>query len=68
VEAARLVLAADPLHEEALRLLLRSLGARGDRAAVLRSYQEFARRLAEELDTTPSPETTALCRELVPGR
>ena len=59
--------AADPLHEEALKVLLRGLGGRGERAAALRSYQEFARRLAEELDTTPSPETAALCRELTAG-
>jgi ATP/maltotriose-dependent transcriptional regulator MalT/DNA-binding SARP family transcriptional activator len=66
-EAARQVLAADPLHEEALKVLLRALAARGERAAALRSYQDFVRRLADELDTAPSPETAALCRELTAG-
>ncbi|HYM80908.1 MAG TPA: BTAD domain-containing putative transcriptional regulator [Candidatus Limnocylindria bacterium] len=63
-DAARQVLASDPLHEEAERLLLRALGALGERAAVVRSYGEFAARLARELETSPSPETAALAEEL----
>jgi DNA-binding SARP family transcriptional activator len=63
-EVARRVLAFDPLHEEALRLLMRALAARGERAAALRLYHEFERRLAAELDTAPGPETVALSREL----
>jgi len=64
VEVTRRVLADDPLHEEALRLLMRALMARGERAAALRVYHEFGRRLASELDTAPGPETAALGREL----
>jgi LuxR family maltose regulon positive regulatory protein len=64
IEAARRVLAEDPLHEEALRLVMRALAAEGERAAALRLYRDFERRLAAELDTEPGPETAALGREL----
>lgn len=64
VDVARRILDQDALHEEALRLLMRGLTARGERAAAVRTCQEFERRLAAELDTTASPETVALRREL----
>jgi DNA-binding SARP family transcriptional activator len=63
-DAARRILDEDPLHEEALRVIMRALAAGGERAAALRACQEFERRLAAELDTTPGPETVALRREL----
>ena len=55
------VLELDPVHEEALQLLLRNLIARGRRREVQRRYQTFARRLEQEMGLTPLPET----RELV---
>lgn len=67
LEAARRVLADDPLSEEAVRVLLRALAAQGDRAMMLRSYRRFARRLIRELGTAPSPETRALAREIAAG-
>ena len=55
------VLELDPVHEEALQLLLRNLIARGRRREAQRRYQTFARRLEQEMGLTPLPET----RELV---
>jgi hypothetical protein len=36
----------------------------GDRAGALRLYQDFARRLRQELDAQPSAETTSLVAKL----
>ena len=58
---ARRALALEPENETALRRLLETLERAGDRAGALRSYETFARRLAQDLDQDPSPET----RELV---
>ena len=46
---ARRLAAWDPLDEEAERELMLALAAAGDRAAALRSYADFSRRLAREL-------------------
>lgn len=54
------VLKLDPLHEEALQGLLRSLLARGRRQEAVRRYRDFARRLREEMDLAPLDETTEL--------
>jgi DNA-binding SARP family transcriptional activator/predicted ATPase len=59
------LLAADPLDERALQVYLRALLAGGQAAQAGRVYQEFARRLAEELGIEPSAETRALHR--LPG-
>lgn len=63
-DVARRILDQDALHEEALRLLMRGLAARGERAAAVRACQQLERRLSAELDTAASPETVALRREL----
>lgn len=52
------------LHEPRHRLLLRTLDALGDRAGALAEHEAFTRRLAEELDVAPSPETQALVRAI----
>ena len=57
-------LALEPLDERATRRLLTLLREVGDRAGALRTYDEFARRLAAELEVEPSAETEALVREL----
>ncbi len=62
--AASRTLEDDPLHEEAQRQLMRVSAARNDRAALVRGYKAFAHRMRRELATEPSPETTALFREL----
>ena len=48
------LVAWDPLDEAAERELMLALAAAGDRAAALRSYAEFSRRLARELRLAPS--------------
>jgi DNA-binding SARP family transcriptional activator/tetratricopeptide (TPR) repeat protein len=56
----RRVLELEPLHEEALRLLLRGLLRRGRRREAHDRYQRFAARLRDELGLEPLPETAAL--------
>src|SRR4029077_6165223 len=46
--------------ESALRRLLRLLDHIGRRADAVREYEEFADRLALDLEATPSPETRSL--------
>lgn len=53
-----LLLAAD--DERALRRLITLLDGAGDRASALREYESFARRLEQEYELRPSPETQAL--------
>ena len=50
--------------ERTLRRLLSLLYRLGDRAGALSMYERFARRLADELDSTPAPETVALIEEI----
>lgn len=57
VRWARHALTIDPFDEQGVRRLLGLLGAAGDRAAAVRAYREFARRLEEELGLEPSRET-----------
>ncbi len=54
----------DPLNEEAYQGLMRCYLEAGDRARAIRVYQRCRRRLQEELDITPSPETEALYRSI----
>jgi len=49
-----------PYDESALRRLLRLLDHAGRRADAVRDYEDFADRLALDLDVAPSPETRAL--------
>ena len=58
------LLDSDPLDEEALRELLPLLVEMGRRTDALRRYQQFERRLSEELDVPPAPETIALVDRL----
>jgi DNA-binding SARP family transcriptional activator/TolB-like protein len=59
-EAARRAAALSPTDETALRRLLLLLERLGDRAAVVRVYQDFARKLQGEYELEPSAETRAL--------
>lgn len=54
--------------ERTLRRLLALLTRLGDHAGALSAYERFARRLAEDLGATPSPETLALVEEIRSGR
>ena len=50
--------------ERPLRRLLELLDRLGDRAGALRTYEDFARRLAAELQVEPAPETIALIERI----
>jgi len=50
----------EPDDERLLRQRIRVETGAGNRAAALRTYEEFAARLAAEYDAAPSPETAAL--------
>jgi serine/threonine-protein kinase len=63
VEACRHALRAAafaPDDEGTLRRLLELLDRVGDRAAAVKEYEAFARRLRDEYEAEPSPETQAL--------
>ena len=49
-----------PDDEAGLRRLLALLDRLGDRAGAIRAYDDFARRLSQDLELTPSAETAAL--------
>lgn len=49
-----------PWDESSLCRLIELLDRLGDRAGAIRTYDRFARRLAEEYDAEPAPETRAL--------
>jgi DNA-binding SARP family transcriptional activator len=57
---ARRAVELSPDDEAALRRYLGLLDRTGERSAALRAYDEFARRLAQELELEPSVETRAM--------
>lgn len=57
ITAARARLAGDPLDEHAHRGLIRALDRGGDRAGVVRAYEECRSVLAEQLGVDPSADT-----------
>ena len=57
--AATALMALDPVHEPALRTLMRLRAARGDRQGALRLFEAFRARLQAEYDAEPDPETLA---------
>src|SRR5438309_2213900 len=59
VHAARQGVALDPDDETALARLVALLDRSGDRAGALSAFETFRRRLQQEYDATPSPETDA---------
>ena len=65
--ALELALQADPLHEPALRSLLRVLAADGRRSAALQRYERARDDLRSAYGTDPDPETRQLYRELLVG-
>jgi DNA-binding SARP family transcriptional activator len=64
IQAARRLLAIDPLHEAAHRALMGLYAATGRRALALRQYATCARTLRHELGTRPEAETVR-CYEQV---
>ena len=53
-----------PDDESALRRLLGLLDRTGDRSGALRIYEEFTRRMAEDYDLRPSPETEVMVQHV----
>ncbi|MFW6080155.1 MAG: AfsR/SARP family transcriptional regulator, partial [Gemmatimonadota bacterium] len=64
VHWARRVVEFTPYDERAARRLMELLRATGDRAGALRTFRQLTRRLAEHLDTEPSPETRRLAEAI----
>ncbi len=61
---ARRAAALTPYDEAAHRRLLEYLDGAGDRAGALQEHEAFRRRLKEELDSEPAPETAALVAQI----
>jgi DNA-binding SARP family transcriptional activator len=61
---ARRALDLMPDDEPALRRLLALLDRAGDRPAAIQAYEDFARRMAQDLELEPSPETRALAESI----
>ncbi len=57
---ARQTLKLAPLDEALVRQVIELLANVGDRSGAVREYDAFTRRLAEELELEPAPETRAL--------
>jgi DNA-binding SARP family transcriptional activator/tetratricopeptide (TPR) repeat protein len=69
-ERAGRALELAPLDERGVRRRMMLLAGAGNRAGAVQTYEEFARRLAAELELEPDPETRALAAEIrhdVPG-
>ena len=64
---ARKAVAISPYDEIALRRLIVLLDRAGDRAGAVSAYEDFARRLAEELGLDPAMETVALADAIRTG-
>lgn len=60
-------LAVDPLHEQAVRGLMRVLAAAGRRSEALTRYERLRDDLRAAYGTDPDPETRRLYRELLTG-
>lgn len=61
---ARRSLALAPYDERALRRVMTLLDAVGERSGAVVEYEEFARRLEQELELEPAPETGALVESI----
>jgi DNA-binding SARP family transcriptional activator len=64
LRAARLAVAIDHLREDAHRLIIRALNAKGRRANALKHYEELISTLRRELDVGPDADTAELAVEL----
>ncbi len=67
VHWARRALTLAPLDEALVRRVIQLLDSVGDRSGAVQEYEAFARRLQEELELEPAPETQALL-ESIRGR
>ncbi len=60
VRWARRAIAIEPHEEERLRTVITKLDELGDRTAAIGLFEDFSRRLADQYDLEPAPETTEL--------
>jgi non-specific serine/threonine protein kinase len=65
VRYLRLLVAADPLREDAQRRLIQALAATGAYGAATRTYRELRLDLKRNLQTEPAPETRVLHQNIV---
>ncbi len=63
-DVARRALALDPYSDSAIRLLMEAAALRGERASALSLYEEYSRRLEQELGIEPEPDTAALAERV----
>ena len=64
VASARRAIELSDGDERPLRRLIELLERAGDRASAVRAFEEFARKLAAELEVEPDPETVALVERI----
>jgi DNA-binding SARP family transcriptional activator len=62
------LLLADPLNEDANRLMMRIYAETGSRQKADRQYKSFRAALLREIGATPSEETEALIRDILSGK
>ncbi|MEU4220592.1 BTAD domain-containing putative transcriptional regulator [Actinoplanes sp. NPDC026623] len=67
LDAVDRALAVDPLHERAVRGLMRRLVAQGRRSEALARFERLRDDLREAYGTDPDPETRSLYRDLLTG-
>jgi adenylate cyclase len=67
IEAGTRILQLDPLHEPAVRRLMRLYGESGRRRAAIQLYRTLADALKAELDVQPEAETRAVFVEVTRG-
>ena len=60
IACAKRILATDPWREDTIRALLAIRYESGDTAGAIAEYEEFAKRLRDDLAIAPMPETVAL--------
>jgi DNA-binding SARP family transcriptional activator len=67
IRLAQRVLDADPVWEDAWRVLMRAHMARGNRALAVRAWEACVAALDRELGLAPLPETAAVHRRVLAG-
>jgi adenylate cyclase len=67
IEAGQRILRFDPLHEAAVRRLMRLYGESGRRGAAVQLYRTLSDALRTELNAQPEPATRAIFAELSRG-
>ena len=65
---ARQALAAEPLRETSVLLLVRALAAAGDRAGALAAFDDYRDRLASETGLDPTPRAREIRQHILTGQ